>query len=306
MDASLDLKEPLKLSIGKGEALDAVVNELRQNGLKLEPTWIRLAVLTGWYKDLKEGDYVLPPGISTRALIDRIYDGRSRYQPVTVVEGATFRDFLEKVRQHPNLRHELDGKSPDEIMGLLGEPGISPEGLFFPDTYFTSLMSSDLDILRKARRKMMRVLTKEWAEKDPFLPLETPYQALVLASIVEKETGRPQERSAIAGVFVRRLLSGMRLQTDPTVIYGLGLQFNGDIRREDLRRDTPYNTYTRLGLPPTPIALPGQAAIHAAMHPDAGTSLYFVAKGDGSHIFSSSLPEHERAVDQYQRSRKKK
>lgn len=306
MDHVLNLREPLALTVRKGESLETLLIELRQKGLELEPAWIQLAALTGAYKDLKEGDYLLPVGITSRGLIDRLFDGRSRYQPLTVVEGATFRDFLEKVRHHPNLRHELDGKTPEDIMVLLGEPGVPPEGLFFPDTYFTSLLSSDLDILRKARRKMAKVLAKEWAQRDPALPIESDYQALILASIIEKETGQADERPAIAGVFVRRLMSGMRLQTDPSVIYGLGLGFDGDIRREDLRRDTPYNTYTRSGLPPTPIALPGLAAIHAALHPEAGSSLYFVAKGDGRHVFSSTLSEHEQAVDQYQRSRKKK
>jgi UPF0755 protein len=201
------------------------------------------------------------------------------------------------------VRTTLDGLEPPAIMAALGLEPRHPEGLFFPSTYRFDDGDSDADILRRAYRRMQRVLDDAWAKRDPELPYATPYEALIMASIVEKETGQADEREAIAGVFVRRLRRGMKLQTDPTVIYGLGAAFDGNLRRADLRRDTPYNTYTRHGLPPTPIALPGAAAIEAALHPADGKALYFVAKGDGSHHFSDSLRQHNNAVRRYQLKR---
>lgn len=305
LDVPLNLAGPFTLHLRKGEGVRALGQRLRSEGILKEPLWlIILTYSSGNARNLKFGDYVLKPGLTPRVLLDQVVSGKSRQVPVTLIEGMTFRELLKILNQHPVIQHELSAKSPGEIMTLLGETGLPAEGAFFPDTYFTSAETSDLDILRKARRKMQSVLNVEWQGRDPSVPYPTAYEGLIMASIVEKETGYVSERAAIAGVFVRRLNQHMRLQTDPTVIYGLGEAFDGDLRKEDLRRDTPFNTYTRSGLPPTPIALPGRDAIHAAMHPQEGSSLYFVARGDGTHVFSDTLEAHEKAVDQYQRKRK--
>ncbi len=304
VDSPLPIRQPVSLTIKKGQGIGAVTQDLRQRGIVAEPVWIRLlARVQGVSQQLKYGEYELSPGLTQRGLLDMIVSGRTRHLPVTIIEGWTFRQMRALLAQHPGLRQETADKTPEEIMTLVGMPGRPPEGQFFPDTYFTSRTTSDLDILRQAHRKMQSLLAAEWAARAPNLPLASPEDALTLASIVEKETGRDEERPAIAGVFVRRLQQGMRLQTDPTVIYGMGDLFKGNLRKDDLRRDTPYNTYTRAGLPPTPIALPGRRALHAALHPAEGTALYFVGKGDGSHVFSTTLDEHERAVDHYQRHR---
>jgi UPF0755 protein len=305
LDIPLPLQGPWTLHLKKGEGIRMLSRNLRAQGLLKEPVWLILETyLSGNARNLKYGDYVLNPGITPRKLLDQVISGKSRQVPVTMIEGMRFRDILQVLSLHPIIRKELRGKSSTEIMVLLGEADVPAEGAFFPDTYFTSPETSDLDVLRKARKKMQSVLNAEWAARDPSVPYRSAYEGLIMASIVEKETGLPEERNAIAGVFIRRLALGMRLQTDPTVIYGLGETFDGDLRREDLRRDTPFNTYTRSGLPPTPIALPGREAIHAAMHPLDGNSLYFVAKGDGGHVFSDTLEAHEKAVDQFQRHHK--
>lgn len=304
VDAPLKISAPLRLSIKKGQGVSALAHELRVRKVLVEPLWLRvLAASQGASHGLKYGEYVIAGGTTTRDLLDILVSGKSRQVPLTIVEGWTFAQMRQALAKQPGLRQEVAEKSGEEIMALLESPGAFPEGQFFPDTYFTGMGTSDLDILRKSHKKMKEVLASEWQARAPNLPLNTPEEALTLASIVEKETGRAEERPAIAGVFTRRLQQGMRLQTDPTVIYGVGAAFNGNLHKEDLRRDTPYNTYTRAGLPPTPIALPGRQAIHAALNPAEGTSLYFVARGDGTHVFSSSLDEHERAVDKFQRHR---
>lgn len=304
IDSPLRMAGPTWLVVKKGQGVSALAHELKARQLLAEPLWLRvLAFVQGSGNDLKYGEYEIPRGTTVRGLLDLLVSGRTRQIPVTVVEGWTFAQMLDVLANHPGLRQEAAGQAPDQLMARLGEPGQHPEGLFFPDTYFTSRHTSDTDILRVARKKMQAVLEAEWRDRAPNLPFNSPYEALIMASIVEKETGRAEERPAIAGVFIRRLQQGMRLQTDPTVIYGMGESFDGNLRKDDLRRDTPYNTYTRSGLPPTPIALPGRQAIHATLHPADGNSLYFVAKGDGSHVFSATLDEHERAVDQFQRHR---
>ncbi len=220
---------------------------------------------------------------------------------LTVIEGWTFAQMLDAVRTHPALAHTLaEDAGADAVMEALGQPGQHPEGRFFPDTYQFPRATTDVALLRRAYRRMQRVLAEEWRQRGENLPLDTPYEALILASIIERETGVPEERARIAGVFVERLERGMRLQTDPTVIYGLGDEFEGDLRFRHLRTDTPYNTYTRGGLTPTPIALPSRAAIHAALHPERRGELYFVSTGDGRHVFSRTLEEHNRAVIEYQ------
>jgi UPF0755 protein len=302
LDAPLNLSGPWTLHLRKGEGIRMLGHRLKAEGVLQEPIWLMLlSYVSGNSRSLKYGDYLLNPGLTPRLLLEQLVSGKARQVPVTFIEGMRFRDALGLLSHHPILRQEIQGRSPEEIMKLLGEEGVPAEGAFFPDTYFTSAETSDLDILRKARRKMQSVLLAEWEGRDPKVPYTSAYEALVMASIVEKETGLSAERPAIAGVFVRRLYRGMRLQTDPTVIYGLGETFDGDLKKEDLRRDTPFNTYLRAGLPPTPIALPGREAIHAAMHPEVGQALYFVAKGNGAHVFSDTLEAHEKAVDQFQR-----
>jgi UPF0755 protein len=220
-------------------------------------------------------------------------------EQLTVVEGSTFADFRRELDEHPAVTHSLAGKSATEVMAALGHPGEFPEGRFFPDTYRFAAKTSDRDILALAYNAMQKLLETAWPQHAPDLPFNTPYQALILASIVEKETGVPDERPRIAGVFVSRLRKGMRLQSDPTVIYGLGQNYDGDIHTRDLVTDTPYNSYTRAGLPPTPIALPGRESVLAAMHPLETGELYFVATGNGGHHFSKTLEEHNVAVKEY-------
>lgn len=301
LDRPLPIRQSERLMVHKGQGLAAVAQELRQRRIVVEPVWLRLLAATrGVSGDLKFGEYEIPPGTTARGLLDMLVSGRSRQEPVTIIEGWTFRQMREALARHPNLRQETAGRTAEDIMALLGSPGLLPEGQFFPDTYFTGRHTSDLDILRQAHRKMRAILAAEWQDRAPNLPLNSPEEALTLASIVEKETGQASERPAIAGVFVRRLLQGMRLQTDPTVIYGIE-NYDGNIRRRDLRTDTPYNTYTRAGLPPTPIALPGLESLQAVVQPEKTDKVFFVATGepDGSHYFSATLAEHEAAVQRY-------
>ena len=267
----------------------------------------RLFILLGYEMDvatrLQAGEYRLATGMKPRTLLQLLVDGKVIQHAITLVEGQTFRETLQRIHAHPFIRNTLQGVDDAEIMNRLGHPGVPPEGRFLPDTYHFTRGTTDLAFLKRALAAMSNYLDTAWPDRDADLPLQTPEEALILASIVEKETGLAEERPAIAGVFVRRLQRGMRLQTDPTVIYGLGEQFDGNLRRRDLQNDTPYNTYTRNGLPPTPIAMPGVAAIAAVLHPAAGDSLYFVSRGDGSHYFSKTLEEHNLAVDKYQRNK---
>lgn len=240
--------------------------------------------------------------------VEQLFDAWRRADVVqynlTLVEGWTFRQVRSAVAKHEKIKHTLDGLSDSEVMEKLGHTGVFPEGRFFPDTYRFVRGMSDVELLQQAYMRLDEVLAKEWAERTTDLPYRDPYQALIMASLVEKETGIPQERGQIAGVFVRRLRLGMMLQTDPTVIYGMGERYNGKITRADLREPTPYNTYTITGLPPTPIAMVGREAIHAALNPSNGTSLYFVARGDGSHVFSDDLDDHNSAVREFQLKRR--
>ena len=233
-------------------------------------------------------------------LLDQVVAGRVIEYPVVLLEGWTFRQFLALLAQAPKLTHSISGLTVPAIMERLGHPGEHPEGRFFPDTYYYSAGQTDIMILANAYDKMHKLLQREWEGRENNLPLKNAYEALILASIVEKETGRDDERRLIAGVFINRLRHGMRLQTDPTVIYGMGQTFDGNLRLKDLRRDNPYNTYTRKGLPPTPIAMPGKDALQAVLHPMVTGALFFVARGDGSHEFSSTLEEHNAAVLKYQ------
>jgi UPF0755 protein len=306
---SKSLKEPVIFEIAAGETLPIVISSLQKKKLLDHPDWFHLlARLESKANKLKVGEYQITPEMSPRILLNLLVSGKAYQRSLTLVEGWDFKQLIEAVNTTILLEHSLVGLSKEAIMERLGLKGIEPEGRFLPDTYHFPKGTSDLAFLKRAWFSMEKVLDTEWENREKGLPFKLPYEALVLASIVEKETARADERPIIAGVFIRRLKKGMRLQTDPTVIYGMGSSYNGNIRKRDLLKDTPYNTYTRSGLPPTPIAMPGRDAINAVMHPTKGKSLYFVAKGDdsGSHIFSATLKEHNRAVDYYQKKKGRK
>jgi UPF0755 protein len=253
---------------------------------------------------LKVGEYVLRQGMTPRDVLLLMTEGKVVQHGLTLIEGHTFAEMLARIHAHPVIKVTLQDLDGAAIMEKLGHSGEHPEGRFLADTYHFPRHTTDVEFLQRAYAAMQSALAEAWATRADGLPLKSPYEALILASIVEKETGKAEERATIAGVFVRRLQKGMRLQTDPTVIYGLGETFDGNLRRRDLVNDTPYNTYTRHGLPPTPIAMPGTAALQAVMHPADGDSLYFVSRGDGSHYFSATLREHELAVDKFQRGKR--
>lgn len=269
---------------------------------------LRHARLFEWYGRgsglagrVRAGEYRFPPGSTPREVMARLVRGEVLLHSLTIVEGWTFRQMRAAITAHPAISATLGDASGDEIMARLGREDTRPEGWFLPETYRFPRGTTDLELLRMAHAAMQQALDDAWADRHDELPFQTPYEALILASIIERETGLASERHEIAGVFVRRLQRGMRLQTDPTVIYGLGPDFEGRLRRVHLQTDTPYNTYTRSGLPPTPIALPGRASLAAAVQPLEGRSLYFVATGrpDGSHAFSETLEQHNRAVQRY-------
>lgn len=298
------LEKQRVVELERGSNLYQLSGKLMQQGLITNPRhreyMIWQARLSGGADQLKAGEYMLRPGMSPVDFIADLVAGKVHQYGITVVEGWTFKRLQAAVDAHKAIKHELKGADHAEIMSAIGAEGKHPEGQFLPDTYFFPVDTTDTDFYKRAYEAMQTVLMEQWRKRDADLPLEVPYDALILASIVERETAVPAERAQIAGVFVRRLKLGMALQTDPTVIYGMGERFDGDIRSRDLVEDTPYNTYTRTGLPPTPIALPGEASIAAVMHPADGKSLYFVSRGDGSHVFSETLEEHEKAVQKYQ------
>lgn len=282
-----------------------VAQQLAQTGVIAQPflfTWV--ARLSGKGTALKAGNYALEAALTPWDLLQKLTKGDVTQNEVKFIEGWTFQQMRQALDRAPGLQHETQGLSAGEIMARLGFPDQHPEGRFFPDTYFFSSGMSDLAILARAHKLMQTQLEGAWRDRAPNLPYATPDEALIMASIVEKETGQASERPMIAGVFVNRLRIGMLLQTDPTVIYGLGESFDGNLRRSDLLTDTPYNTYTRGGLPPTPIAMPGLGALQAALQPAETKALYFVARGNGSHQFSSTLAQHNQAVNRYQRQQK--
>ena len=285
-----------------GTSYRAMISDLAARGWT-EPGWHwrALGALDPRASRLQAGEYRLQPGVTPAELVDQLAAGRVVQHRFTIVEGWTVAELRQALAVDPVLVSTLNEVADADLMAALGLEAQHPEGWFLPETYQFPRGATDADILLRAHRAMRRVLDTVWEERDTNLPYDDPYEVLIMASIIEKETGVPAERGQIAGVFVRRLQRGMRLQTDPTVIYGLGEAYDGDIRYRDLRTDTPYNTYTRSGLPPTPIALPGRDALLAAVHPVADDTLYFVSRGDGSHQFSVTLDEHERAVDRYQR-----
>ncbi len=293
---------PYEFSIKPGSNLKQIAQQLVDAGM-LSDTWS--FILLSRYLDndstVKAGDYLLTENLSQIELLEYLIKGDIRQNEIRFIEGWTFAQFRETLYSHPDIRNTIDSMSETEIMQIIGTGESSAEGLFFPDTYFFLKNSSDIEILRRAYQSMQNHLQAAWDERIEPLPLESPYEALILASIVEKETGLESDRTEIAGVFVNRLRIGMRLQTDPTVIYGMGDQFDGNLRKKDLQTDHDYNTYTRSGLPPTPIAMPGLASIHAAVNPASTDALYFVAKGNGESKFSTNLRDHNRAVAKYQK-----
>lgn len=296
------LASPVTYEIPRGSSLTAVANDLAARDFLEHPRVFTLwARFTGQAGSLKAGEYELLPGSSPQALLDLFNSGRVLLHSVTFIEGSTFGDIRGLLARHPQVAQELAAVSKADIMVRLGAPGVHPEGQFFPDTYRFPRQTSDFELLRMAYQRMQRELAAVWEARAADLPLGSPYEALILASIIEKETALDRERAQISGVFIERLRRRMRLQTDPTVIYGLDDTYDGNLRRADLKRDTPYNTYTRAGLPPTPIALPGLRSLQAAVHPEETGAIFFVAtgQGDGSHYFSRTLAEHEAAVQRY-------
>ena len=295
-------KLPYEFSLKQGSSLKSAARQMQQAGV-LPSDWLFVLLARGLGKaaQIKPGNYQVDSSVSPLQLLDMISKGRVEQSSVSIIEGWTFKQLRSALNAEPTLRHDTTGLSDEEILSAIGATEQRAEGLFFPDTYNFSSGSSDLAVLKRAYQLMQRNLEESWQGRAANLPFETPYQALILASIVEKETGKASDRPMIASVFVNRLRKKMLLQTDPTVIYGMGEKFDGNLRRRDLQTDTPFNTYTRAGLTPTPIALPGLAAIQAALHPAQSNALYFVARGDGSSYFSSTLTEHNNAVNRYQK-----
>lgn len=289
-----------RLNVASGTSLTGITDELSRRGV-LETTWAlnAYARFTGDAKRIQAGEYLIGSGTSPRGLLDQLVSGRVYLYDLTIIEGWTFADVVTTLRNHDAV--DTHGFDPASVMAELGDPELHPEGQFYPDTYRFPRGTPAVVILRRAHEAMQDLLEEAWGQYRATTVLETPYEALTLASIIEKETALSEERPRISGVFHRRLERGMRLQADPTIIYGLGDDFDGDLRRADLSRDTPYNTYTRSGLPPTPIALPSQQSLSAAVNPAPGSELYFVATGlsDGSHYFSTTLDEHREAVARY-------
>jgi len=309
LDKPLGVSEEEIYNFKPGTSVSALARDLENKNIISNRMYFSVwARLTGSARKMKAGEYLLSPELNVLKLFELMQKGKVKLYSLTLVEGITFKQMMQEIDKSPNLTHELKSLSPQQIMQKIGRSGEHPEGRFFPDTYRFPKGMSDIDLLKQAYQQMKVRLDKAWENHDRGLPLKNAYEALILASIVEKESAIPEERTRIAGVFINRLRKGMRLQTDPTVIYGIGDKYDGDIRFRDLRKDTPYNTYTRKGLPPTPIAMPGQGALDAVSHPDTTDYIYFVAMSDrsGRHIFSKTLKEHEHAVDVHQRKKKKK
>lgn len=292
--------ERIQYVVAPGSGVRAVAQAMNDAGIEVHPDgFVGLARYTGMDKQIKAGAYEAQRGDSPRRLLERMARGEMVQARLTLVEGWTYQRIRQALRDSPAIRQTLNGVSDAELLTRLGAAHSSPEGLFLPDTYVFVPGTTDFDVLQLAYRSMQEFLAQAWEQRSPGLPLSSPYEALILASIVEKETGQTDERARVAGVFANRLQRGMLLQTDPTVIYGMGENYQGRIRKRDLQTDTPWNTYTRGGLPPTPIASPGRAAIHATLHPEPHSYYYFVARGDGTSAFSSNLREHNRAVSKY-------
>ena len=297
-----DGQGPVAFSVRPGSGAQSAARQIADAGVPVNPhLLVLLAEVTGKGGKLKAGQYELKPGATPLRLLEQLARGEFAQESLTIVEGWTFRQMRTAIDAHPGLRHDTAGWTDKALMARIGKEFSAAEGLFFPDTYRFAKGSSDLQVYKQAHTLMQKRLREAWARRASSLPYTSPYQALTMASIIEKETGRRSERREIAAVFVNRLNRGMRLQTDPTVIYGMGAAYRGNIRKKDLQTDTPYNTYTRHGLPPTPIALPGMESLAAALNPADSDALYFVARGNGTSQFSTNLADHNRAVNRYQR-----
>ena len=294
--------EAIPFTIMPGSGAHAAGQQIADAGVPIVPILFNLlARIEGKTSKIKAGSYELKPGTTPQRLITQLARGEFAQESLTIIEGWTFKQMRQAMASHPGLKHDTVGLSDKELMAKISPEFVLPEGLFFPDTYLFAKGASEMQIFKQAHTAMIGRLSEAWFKRDPALPYKNPYEALIMASIVEKETGQKSERAMIAGVFVNRLKTGMLLQTDPTVIYGMGDNYQGKIRKRDLEADTPYNTYTRGGLPPTPIALAGAQSLTAALAPARTQALYFVARGDGTSQFSANLPDHNRAVNQYQR-----
>ncbi|MDB5802208.1 MAG: aminodeoxychorismate lyase [Rhodocyclales bacterium] len=294
----------LDVEVARGGSMRDVARQIAEQGIDVSPAFlVWTARLSGRANRMQAGNYRIEQGISPWGLILLLSSGSTSYAQVAFIEGWNFRQMRAALDAMPDLRHDTLGLSDAEVLAKLGMQESSAEGLFFPDTYFVARGISDQEVLRRAHQQLKKVLDREWARRTPGLPVNTVYEGLILASVVEKETGTPADRDKIASVFVNRLRIGMPMQSDPTVIYGIGANFDGNLTRRDLQTDGAYNSYTRRGLPPTPIAMPGLAALRAAFNPAHTDFLYFVSRGDGSSQFSRSLEEHNRAVARYQKGR---
>jgi UPF0755 protein len=295
---------PIPFTIKPGSGVRSTTQQIAAAGVPVEPILLELvARANGKGAKFKAGAYELKPGTTPNRLIDQLVRGEFAQESLVIIEGWTFRQMRQAIAEHKSLKHDTAALTEAELLAKVGAEFKKAEGLFYPDTYLFAKGSSDLQVYKQAHALLMKRLNDAWAKRDPALPYKTPYEALIMASIIEKETGQKAEREMIAAVFINRLKIGMLLQTDPTVIYGMGEQYDGNIRKRDLQTDTPYNTYTRPGLPPTPIALPGAASLAAAFNPARNGALYFVSRGDGSSHFSSNLNDHNNAVNKYQRGR---
>ncbi|MES9974484.1 MAG: endolytic transglycosylase MltG [Candidatus Thiodiazotropha sp.] len=305
VNKSLNLpEEGVNYILHPGMTVRSLAEDLQQRGILEKPMLLRfIARWQGQASKLKAGEYYLPAETTPPKLLEILSSSQVVQYALTIIEGWTFDQLMAAIRRDPVLEHSLKEVTNDQVMQHLGLDDLHPEGRFYPDTYHFPRGTTDAAFLKRAFKRMESVLEQAWQQRKKQLPLKSPYEALILASIIERETGIPEERGKIAGVFIRRLKRGMLLQTDPTVIYGMGESYNGNIRKRDLTRDTPYNTYLHKGLTPTPIAMPSGAAIRAALNPEEGNSLYFVATGDGGHYFSSTLEEHNKAVRKYQLKR---
>lgn len=294
---------PLEFPVAPGSSVRSALRQAHEAGVPASPLMMELLARGLGTRSVKPGSYRLKPGTTPLTMLSAMTRGDTIKESVTIIEGWTFAQMRAEIARHPGLRHDSESLAGEDWLARIAPGYEHPEGLFYPDTYVFERGTSDLQIYRLAHQQLIKKLEKAWTERAPDLPYASPYEALIMASIVEKETGREADRVRVASVFVNRLRQGMRLQTDPTVIYGMGERFDGNLRKRDLQEDTAYNTYQRAGLPPTPIALPGQASLRAALHPAQSNDLYFVARGDGSSEFSSNLDDHNRAVDKYQRRR---
>ncbi len=296
---------PFQYDLKSGSTLRSVAHDLKGRGLLWEPwTFTLVGRLLGQQGKIKAGSYQWDGPLTALQLLNRMTRGDSIQSEAKLIEGMTFAQFRSALDDNQDLRHLTYGLPERDILKLLGDDRTVAEGQFYPDTYFFNKGGTDIDILKRAHRAMIKRLNEVWSHRAEGLPYDQPYAALIMASIIEKETGKAEERPLIAAVFINRLQQGMKLQTDPTVIYGMGRRYDGNIHKRDLLVDTPYNTYTRPGLPPTPIAMPGLAALEAAVHPASTNALYFVARGDGTHQFSETLTQHNQAVVKYQLKRR--